>query len=119
MTESFLDLDNQHGALGETHREIGDINLAYMLLAQKLVKQDKASAMFRLGITQDLADLLSGMSLSQIVKLAASNMLLCTFRIESAPMLAVATEEKASGLQTAHMSILMAARQVQATAVYA
>lgn len=114
-----MNLVNDSGAQGETHREIGDINLAYMLLAQKLVKQDKASAMFRLGITQELADLLGSMSLSQIVKLASSNMLLCSFRIASAPMLAVATEEKASGLQAAHMSILMAARQGQATAAYA
>lgn len=114
-----MNLVDESSAQGETHREIGDINLAYMLLAQKLVKQDKASAMFRLGITQELADLLSSLSLSQIVKLAASNMLLCSFRIDNAPMLAVATEEKATGLQAAHMSILMAARHVQATAAYA
>jgi flagellar transcriptional activator FlhD len=101
------------------HKEIGDINLAYMLLAQKLVKQDKAAAMFRLGINQELADLLAGMSLSQIVKLASSNLLLCGFRLGSAPMLTVASNEKASGLQMAHMSILMAARQSHATPAFA
>lgn len=113
-----MNLVNDSGAQGETHREIGDINLAYMLLAQKLVKQDKAAAMFRLGITQELADLLGGMTLSQIMKLASSNMLLCSFRIGTAPMFAVATEEKASGLQAAHMSILMAGRQVSAQAAH-
>ena len=110
-----MNSNNDSAVGGEMHKEIGDVNLAYMLLAQRLVKQDKAAAMFRLGISQELADLLAGMSLAQIVKLASSNLLLCSFRLESAPMLAVATQEKPSGLQAAHMSILMAARQVRAT----
>ncbi|MGJ7491249.1 flagellar transcriptional regulator FlhD [Variovorax sp. ZT4R33] len=95
----------------EIFREIGDINLAYMLLAQKLVKQDRAAAMFRLGIGEELADLLASMSLAQIVKLAASNLLLCSFRLDDHPMFAVVGEGKESALQQAHLSILMAARQ--------
>ena len=109
-----MDIDsNDSSATAEVHKEIGDINLAYMLLAQKLVKQDKAAAMFRLGIGRELADLLAGMSLSQIVKLAASNLLLCSFRLDNKPMLTVAADDKSSGLQQAHMSILMAARQMR------
>lgn len=95
----------------EMFREIGDINLAYMLLAQKLVKQDKAAAMFRLGIGDELADLLVTMTLAQIVKLASSNLLLCSFRLEDNPMFAVMGQQKDGALQQAHMSILMAARQ--------
>lgn len=95
----------------EIFREIGDINLAYMLLAQKLVKQDRAAAMFRLGIGDELADLLASMSLAQIVKLASSNLLLCSFRLEDNPMFAVMGQQKGGALQQAHMAILMAARQ--------
>ncbi len=95
----------------EIFREIGDINLAYMLLAQKLVKQDRGAAMFRLGIGEELAELLANMSLAQIVKLAASNLLLCSFRLDDNPMFAVVGQGKDSALQQAHMSILMAARQ--------
>lgn len=98
---------------GAISREIGEINLAYMLLAQKLVKQDRAEAMFRLGVGRELADLLANMSLSQIVKLAASNFLLCSFRLDDRPMFAVVGEGKEPALQQAHMSILMAARQAQ------
>jgi len=101
-------------ASGVISREIGEINLAYMLLAQKLVKQDRAEAMFRLGVGRELADLLANMSLSQIVKLAASNFLLCSFRLDDRPMFAVVGEGKEPALQQAHMSILMAARQAQA-----
>lgn len=34
----------------ELLKHIYDINLSYLLLAQRLIVQDKASAMFRLGI---------------------------------------------------------------------
>lgn len=100
---------------GEIAKEIGDINLAYMLLAQKLVKQDRAAAMFRLGLSRELADMLASMSLTQIVKLAASNFLLCSFRLDDHPtMSAVAQDDKDLSLQQAHMSILMAGRQLEA-----
>ena len=99
---------------GDISKEIGDINLAYMLLAQKLAKQDRAAAMYRLGVGRELADLLANMSLTQIVKLATSNFLLCSFRLDDHPMFAVFGEGKDTSLQQAHMSILMAARQLQA-----
>jgi len=98
---------------GEISKEIGDINLAYMLLAQKLAKQDRAAAMYRLGVGRELADLLANMSLTQIVKMAASNFLLCSFRLDDHPMFAVFGEEKDTTLQQAHMSILMSARKIQ------
>nr|WP_301334479.1 flagellar transcriptional regulator FlhD [Variovorax dokdonensis] len=98
-------------------REIGDINLAYMLLAQKLVKQDRAEAMFRLGISRELADLLANMSLSQIMKLAASTFLLCSFRLHDHPVFSAMGDEKESLMQQAHMSILMAARRINSEKV--
>ena len=98
---------------GDISKEIGDINLAYMLLAQKLAKQDRAAAMYRLGVGRELADLLANMSLTQIVKMAASNFLLCSFRLDDHPMFAVFGEEKDTTLQQAHMSILMSARKIQ------
>ena len=113
-SEMEIDVENCNlSANGVISKEIGEINLAYMLLAQKLVKQDRAEAMFRLGVGRELADLLANMSLSQIVKLAASNFLLCSFRLDDRPMFAVVGEGKEPALQQAHMSILMAARQAQ------
>ena len=112
-SEMEQDVENRNfGGGGVISKEIGEINLAYMLLAQKLVKQDRAEAMFRLGVGRELADLLANMSLSQIVKLAASNFLLCSFRLDDRPMFAVVGEGKEPALQQAHMSILMAARQM-------
>ncbi|WP_077001316.1 flagellar transcriptional regulator FlhD [Variovorax sp. KK3] len=105
---------NNAAAGGDISKEIGDINLAYMLLAQKLVKQDRAAAMFKLGVSSELADMLANMSLGQILKLATSNFLLCSFRIDDHPsMSAVVGEAKDPTLQLAHMSILMSARRLQ------
>ena len=52
----------------ELLKHIYDINLSYLLLAQRLISQDKASAMFRLGINEEMATMLGGLTLPQMVK---------------------------------------------------
>ena len=52
--------------------EIGDLNLAYLLLAQRLVREDVAVAMFRLGISRELADLLGSAKAAPSAPTAAS-----------------------------------------------
>lgn len=100
--------------MGATN-EIGDLNLTYLLLAQRLVKEDLASAMFRLGMSRELADLLGNLSLSQIVKLANSSLLLCRFRFENPPILSALTNDgKSLALQQAHTSILLSGQPVEA-----
>ncbi|MCY1165874.1 MULTISPECIES: flagellar transcriptional regulator FlhD [Polaromonas] len=94
--------------------EIGDLNLAYLLLAQRLVREDLATAMFRLGLSRELADLLGNLSLSQIVKLAASSLLLCRFRFDDHPVLsALTTDGKNLALQQAHAAILLSGQQIE------
>jgi len=39
----------------ELLKHIYDINLSYLLLAQRLISQDKASAMFRLGMSGEIS----------------------------------------------------------------
>lgn len=96
-----------------TTNEIGDLNLAYLLLAQRLVKEDPATAMFRLGLSRELADLLGNLSLTQIVKLAASSLLLCRFRFDDHPILSALVDDgKNLALQQAHAAILLSGQQV-------
>lgn len=66
--------------IGSNH-EAGDLYRAYLPLAQRILREVVARAMFRLGISEELAVLLGNLSLSQIVKLAASSSLLCRFRL--------------------------------------
>jgi flagellar transcriptional activator FlhD len=93
-------------------REIADLNLTYMLLAQKLLREDKAGAMLRLGISPEMADLLIGMTLAEVIKIAASNFVLCAFRLDELPIgPAVLQGGRDRALQQAHISILLAGAQ--------
>jgi flagellar transcriptional activator FlhD len=93
-------------------KEIADLNLTYMLLAQKLLREDRAAAMLRLGISGGMADVLVAMSLAETIRLAASNFVLCAFRLDELPILQnVMQGERQPSLQQAHLSILLAGAQ--------
>jgi len=99
-------------AATEMTKEIADLNLTYMLLAQKLLREDKAAAMLRLGISNEMADLLIGMSLAETIRIAASNFVLCAFRLDELPIVQnVMQGERLPSLQQAHISILLAGAQ--------
>jgi hypothetical protein len=45
--------------------EIREANLTYLMLAQSLIRQDRAEAQFRLGLTEEAAELLAALSPAQ------------------------------------------------------
>jgi flagellar transcriptional activator FlhD len=99
----------------DASKEIADLNLTYMLLAQKLLREDRAAAMLRLGISTEMADLLAAMSMAEIVKLATSNFVLCAFRLDELPIVQnVMQGGRERPLQQAHLAILLAGAQAQA-----
>lgn len=102
-------------AVADASKEIADLNLTYMLLAQKLLREDRSAAMLRLGISPDMADLLSAMPLAEVIKLAASNFLLCAFRLDELPgFRTVLQGARQHALQQAHISIILAGAQNRA-----
>ena len=62
--------------------DIRDANLTYLMLAQTLIRKDRALALFRLGLSEDAADMLGALSPAQILKTASTNLLLCRFRVD-------------------------------------
>jgi flagellar transcriptional activator FlhD len=97
--------------------EIRETNLAYLLLAQRMVKADKASAMFRLGISPEVADILDRLSPAQIVKMAASNLLLCRFRCDDRAILGLLADHgQRNPLAQTHAAVLMAGQPATALA---
>lgn len=93
---------------------IRDINLTYLMLAQQMIKEDKPAAIYRLGISQDMVDVLSGLAPTQIIKMAASNMLLCRFRFDEDLMLNMVTDySKDRMMSQAHAAILMSSQPVE------
>ncbi|KJN26712.1 flagellar transcriptional regulator FlhD [Enterobacter sichuanensis] len=95
----------------ELLKHIYDINLSYLLLAQRLISQDKVSAMFRLGINEEMATMLGGLTLPQMVKLAETNQLVCQFRFDDAQTITRLTQEsRVDDLQQIHTGILLSTR---------
>ena len=47
------------------HDEIRELNLAYLMLTQHMLRDDRAAAIYRLGIGEEVADMLEGLSSAQ------------------------------------------------------
>ena len=97
--------------------QIREANLNYLLLAQHLIRQDRDAAVYRLGVDEDLADLIDKLTPAQLMRIAASNTLLCRFRFDDRVILdlLVAQGEKRA-MSTAHAAILMARDPAEALA---
>ncbi|MCZ2103730.1 MAG: flagellar transcriptional regulator FlhD [Comamonadaceae bacterium] len=96
--------------------EIREANLSYLMLAQHLIRQDKAEAVFRLGLAEEAADILVSLSTAQVLKLASRNTLLCSFRVDDELVWSLLTNHNtptkaaSDATNTLHANILMASR---------
>ncbi|SEN18321.1 flagellar transcriptional regulator FlhD [Nitrosomonas marina] len=96
--------------------EIREINLGYLLLAQQLIREDKMAAIYRLGINQDVAELIEKLTTSQLLKMASSNNLLCRFRFNDsliAELLSGNERDSSSAVSHSHAAILMAGQPAE------
>ena len=108
---SSVSQDGKKMGTSELLKHIYDINLSYLLLAQRLINQEKASAMFRLGIDEAMADTLSQLTLPEMVKLAETNQLVCQFRFNDHNTITRLTQEsRVDDLQQIHTGILLSSR---------
>ncbi len=95
--------------------DIQEVNLSYLILAQRLLKKNKSVGMYRLGIQEDVADTLLSLSTAQIIRLASSSSLLCSFRLNDYELLKTLSKDVLGGvLQEAHSTILLAQRATAA-----
>ncbi len=96
--------------------EIKETNLAYLMLAQNMIREDRAQALYRLGISEEVADLIAGLSPVQMVKVAATNLLMCRFRFDDEMVWNLISGHTARDKEakTAHAAILMAGRFAEA-----
>jgi flagellar transcriptional activator FlhD len=99
--------------------EIREANMTYLMLAQNLIRQDRSEALFRLGLSEDAADLIATLSPAQILKIASGNMLLCRFRVDDDIVWNLLTNHTPSRVENdattkLHASILMAGKFAEA-----
>lgn len=96
----------------DTLESIREINLSYITLAQRLLREDRPVGMLRLGLSKEVADILANLTLAQAVKFAASNHLLCSFRFNDHAMLSALTKSPyRADIAAEHSAALMAPRQ--------
>ena len=98
--------------------EIREANMTYLMLAQNLIRQDKAEALFRLGMSEESADLIAALSPAQVIKIASGNMLLCRFRVDDEMVWGLLTNHSVNKVDNdattkLHASILMAGRYAE------
>ena len=101
----------------ELHNEIKELNLAYLMLAQQLIWDDRDTAMFRLGISDEIAELLGNLTPGQVLKMSGADMLLCRFRFDDRLLLGLlSSHDRESGMARLHAMILAADKPVEAIA---
>jgi flagellar transcriptional activator FlhD len=101
----------------DTYNDIKEVNLAYLMLAQNLVRADREAAIFRLGISEEIADILDRLTPGQVLKMASTDMLLCSFRFDDSLLInLLANHERDRGIGHVHAAILAAGRAVETVA---
>ena len=93
----------------DLNSEIRDANLSYLMLAQQMIRSDKAAAIFRLGINESIANKLDTLSTTQVLKLATGSCMLMRFRFDDAVVLGMLCDDKKEHAQSrSHAAILLA-----------
>ena len=98
--------------------EIREANLSYLMLAQSLIRADREQALYRLGISEESAEMIALLAPSQMMKIASGNTLLCRFRMDDDLVWGLLTNHGKSAANDVttrlHASILMAGRHQEA-----
>lgn len=94
--------------------EIKELNLAYLMLAQHMLREERDTAMFRLGISDEIAGVIEKLTPGQILKMAGVNMLLCCFRFDDKLLLGLLSDhQRNAGASHIHATILAAAKPLE------
>lgn len=101
--------------------EIREVNLAYLMLAQHMIRADRAQAMYRLGVSDEVIDVISQLSPAQLMRIAGASQLICRFRFDDDVvwnLLTTTSKGRAAGTGAVaglHANIVMAGQIADAT----
>ena len=99
----------------DTYNDIKEVNLAYLMLAQNMIRADRAQALYRLGISGEVADIIEALTAGQMLKMAGTNLLMCRFRFDDEMVWGLITSHsKDREAKVAHANILMASNFAEA-----
>ena len=94
--------------------DVRDLNLSYLMLAQRLLAEDRQNGMFRLGLGEDAAQIIESLSPAQVLRMASSGLVLCSLRFDDQLLLnLLSNHERESGVASIHAAIVAASRPVE------
>ena len=95
-------------------QDIREANLSYLVLAQNLIRHDRAQALYRLGLSEEIADMIAGLTTAQLIKVAARNVLVSRFRFDDEFVWNLITDHgKDATTKQVHASILIASQPLE------
>lgn len=101
--ENMINIENN-----EQLQSIHNVNLSYLLLAQRLIREDKYLASFRLGLSESTIDTLKDLSLPQLIKMSSTGQLICRLRLDNEDVIDCLTREsRIDALQRIHTGIIL------------
>lgn len=90
-------------------QELQELNLTYLLLAQRLLTKDKEAAMVQLQLNEEIADLILSSPSLKLTRLAKINQCLFSLRIRDARQLEqLVDNERNRGMTQTHAALLLA-----------
>ncbi|GHT84477.1 flagellar transcriptional regulator FlhD [Betaproteobacteria bacterium] len=97
--------------------EIHELNLAWLMLAQRMLQSDRETALLRLGISKKFADYLVGLSAAKLVRMAGNPLLIPCFRFDDEQLARLmAGEGRDASASALHAAILAARRTAEEVA---
>lgn len=97
----------------EVESEITDLNIAYLLLAQRLLREDRPAGMLQLGIDRGQAEFIARLAVPEILTMSSAKSLLCGLRMGELVRTVLRTGHE-EPLRRAHLFIVLAAEHAPA-----
>ncbi|MBS0849503.1 flagellar transcriptional regulator FlhD [Citrobacter sp. JGM124] len=92
----------------EQIQSIQSVNLSYLLLAQRLIEDDRLLASFRLGLNDATIEMIKNLALPQLIKLSSTGQLICRLRLDNEDVIECLTKDsRIDALQRIHTGIIL------------
>lgn len=99
---------------GQLAEEIRELNLSYLMLAQRMLLEDRQAGMFRLGLGDDAAEVIENLSPAQILRMASTGLMLCQVRFDDRLLLELLSDhQREPAVASIHAAIVAASRPVE------
>jgi flagellar transcriptional activator FlhD len=93
----------------DTLAQIRELNLAYLLLARRMLDEDRVAAMYRLDLSDDIARMISALTPAQTRRIAHASELIWQLRLDNRAVLdALIDGERRASQAHLHAAIVLA-----------